>query len=132
MECSNMKQHHQYGAYAEPRISFSSGFAASKNDMIKYKEAPVSSDDFEFGVNNFSMITSADEIFFDGMILPLKEEANNTTKRMSTLREELSEEDSDSSPRSKSKGSSGWWRERLGLGFVKSKKDHKRSSFYHH
>ncbi|KAH0900816.1 hypothetical protein HID58_040319, partial [Brassica napus] len=124
MECSNMKQHHQYGAYAEPRISFSSGFAATKNDMVKYKEAPVSSDDFEFGVNNFSMIT-ADEIFFDGMILPLKEEVN-TTKRMSTLREELSEEDSDS-PRSKSKGSSGWWRERLGLGFVKSKKDHKRT-----
>ncbi|KAL0833521.1 hypothetical protein Bca101_085410 [Brassica carinata] len=103
MECSNMKQHHQYGAYAEPRISFSSGFAATKNDMVKYKEAPVSSDDFEFGVNNFSMIT-ADEIFFDGMILPLKEEVN-TTKRMSTLREELSEEDSDS-PRSKLKGSS--------------------------
>ncbi|CAH2076850.1 unnamed protein product [Thlaspi arvense] len=129
MECSNMKQHHQYGAYAEPRISFSSGFAATKNEMIKYKEAPVSSDDFEFGVKNFSMIT-ADEIFFDGMILPLKEEAD-TTKRMTTLREELSEEDDDS-PVSKSKGSSGWWRERLGLGFVKSKKDHKRSSFYHH
>ncbi|ESQ53682.1 hypothetical protein EUTSA_v10027139mg [Eutrema salsugineum] len=130
MECSNMKQHHQYGGYAEPRISFSSGFAATKNEMIKYKEASVSSDDdFEFGVKNFSMIT-ADEIFFDGMILPLKEETN-TTKRMSTLREELSEGDDDS-PRSKSKGSSGWWRERLGLGFVKSKKDRKTSSFYHH
>ncbi|XP_010432417.1 PREDICTED: uncharacterized protein LOC104716697 [Camelina sativa] len=128
MECSNMKQH-QYGSYAEPRISFSSGFAATKHDMIKYKEAPASSDDFEFGVENFSM-TTADEIFFDGMILPLKEEAN-TTKRMSTLREELSEEDDDS-PRSKSKGSSGWWRERLGLGFVRSKKDHKKTSFYHH
>ncbi|KFK30077.1 hypothetical protein AALP_AA7G213700 [Arabis alpina] len=129
MECSNMNQHHQYGSYAEPRISFSSGFAATKQEMINYKEAPVSSDDFEFGVKNFSMIT-ADEIFFDGMILPRKEEVN-TSKRMSTLREELSEEDDDSS-RSKSKGSRGWWRERLGLGFVKSKKDHKRSSFYHH
>lgn len=123
-----MKQH-QYGSYAEPRISFSSGFAATKHDMIKYKEAPASSDDFEFGVENFSMIT-ADEIFFEGMILPLKEEVN-TAKRMSTLREELSEED-ESSPRSKSKGSSGWWRERLGLGFVRSKKDHKKTSFYHH
>ncbi|VVB10375.1 unnamed protein product [Arabis nemorensis] len=129
MECSNMKQHHQLGSYAEPRISFSSGFAATKQEMINYKEAPVSSDDFEFGVKNFSMIT-ADEIFFDGMILPLKEEVN-TSKRMSTLREELSEEDDDSL-RSKSKGSSGWWRGRLGLGFVRSKKDHKRSSFYHH
>ncbi|CAA7019901.1 unnamed protein product [Microthlaspi erraticum] len=113
MECSNVKQH-QYGSYTEPRISFSSGFAATKNEMINYKEAPASSDDFEFGVNNFSMIT-ADEIFFEGMIVPLKEEVN-TTKRMSTLREELSEEDEDS-PKSKSKGSSGWWRERLGLGF---------------
>lgn len=122
-----MKQH-QYGSYAEPRISFSSGFAATKHDMVKYKEAPASSDDFEFGVENFSMIT-ADEIFFDGMILPLKEE--NTAKRMSTLREELSEED-EGSPRSKSKGSSGWWRERLGLGFVRSKKDHKKTSLYHH
>ncbi|KAJ0247272.1 Uncharacterized protein HA466_0167040 [Hirschfeldia incana] len=127
MECSNMKQYHQQGGYVEPRISFSSGFAATKNEIIKYKEAPVSSDDFEFGVKNCSM-TTADEIFCDGIILPLKEEVN-TTKRMPTLREELNEEDDDS-PRTKSKGSSGWWRERLGLGFSKSKKDHhKRSSF---
>ncbi|KAF8095874.1 hypothetical protein N665_0320s0003 [Sinapis alba] len=129
MECSSkMKQHHQQGAYAEPRISFSSGFAATKNEIVKYKEAPASSDDFEFGVKNSSM-TTADEMFCDGMILPLKEEAN-TTRRMPTLREELNEEDDDDSPRTKSKGSSGWWRERLGLGFSKSKKDHhKRSSF---
>ncbi|KAL0791308.1 hypothetical protein Bca101_007554 [Brassica carinata] len=127
MECSNMKQHHQQGGYAEPRISFSSGFAATKNEIIKYKEAPVSSDDFEFGVKNCSM-TTADKIFCDGMILPLKEEVN-TTKRMPTLREELNEEDDDS-PRTKSKGSSGWWRERLGLGFSKSKKDHKRNLQY--
>ncbi|CAN8327514.1 unnamed protein product [Cochlearia groenlandica] len=127
MECSNMK----YSSYTEPRISFSSGFAITKQEMSKYKEAPVSSDDFEFGVKNFSVITTADEIFFDGMILPLKEEVISPTKRMSTLREELNEEDEDLE-RSKSKGTSGWWRERLGLGIVRSKKDHKRSSFYQH
>ncbi|XP_010548025.1 PREDICTED: uncharacterized protein LOC104819584 [Tarenaya hassleriana] len=124
------QQQHMYGTYAEPRISFSNDMAATKHEMNKYKEAPVSSE-FEFGVKNYAMIP-ADQIFFQGVILPLKDKISQ--KKMATLREELSEDDDDAGSCSgrKTKGSSSWWRERLGLGFVRSKKDQKRASFHHH
>ncbi|KAM6558160.1 hypothetical protein CsatA_027399 [Cannabis sativa] len=66
----------------DPRISFSNDFVDNNNNnnnnlltamQIKkheaiYREAPVSSD-FEFSVKNYSM-RSADEIMFQGMLLP--------------------------------------------------------------
>ncbi|GKV37987.1 hypothetical protein SLEP1_g45945 [Rubroshorea leprosula] len=99
----------------DPRISFSNDFA-DPHQAIKYqsnyREAPVSSD-FEFSVSNYAMIP-ADEIFFKGMMLPLKD---NQERKM-TLREELLVDDDDDDfieglPRLQ-KGS-GWWKDRLGL-----------------
>ncbi|KAL2477247.1 uncharacterized protein Fot_46261 [Forsythia ovata] len=75
-----------------------------------YREAPVSSD-FEFSISNNTMI-SADELFFKGKLLPLKENCTKTT----TLRDELLVDDDDHenvSPRL-AKGTS-LWKERLGL-----------------
>ncbi|KAL8528673.1 hypothetical protein ACS0TY_006210 [Phlomoides rotata] len=64
-----------------PRISFSNDFAeSSHNNKGAYTDAPVSSD-FEFSVNNYSMM-SADELFSKGKILPLK-------PKTTTLRDEL-------------------------------------------
>lgn len=111
----------------DPRISFSSDFVdakqAIKHENI-YREAPVSSD-FEFCVKNYSMI-SADEVFFQGMLLPLK---TNSSKKM-TLRDELLVNDDEyedvlpSLPKSSSR-----WKERLGLrkGAILSKKDKNKS-----
>uniref|UniRef100_A0A7N0TE62 Uncharacterized protein n=1 Tax=Kalanchoe fedtschenkoi TaxID=63787 RepID=A0A7N0TE62_KALFE len=72
-----------------PRISFSNEFADSQQAVkiqSNYKEAPVSAD-FEFSISNFNTFSSlnnsaADEIFFMGKMLPLKE-------RKTTLRDEL-------------------------------------------
>ncbi|KAM7251562.1 hypothetical protein ACFE04_023445 [Oxalis oulophora] len=114
--CTNNEQQQQQGLYANnyPRISFSNDFvettqaAAIKQDKTNYREAPS---DFEFSLRNFNIVP-ADEIFSQGMLVPLKE---NCVKKM-TLREELLSGDDDFqdgifTPRK----SSGWWKERLGL-----------------
>ncbi|KAE9597259.1 hypothetical protein Lal_00007552 [Lupinus albus] len=93
----------------DPRISFSYDFVdtqqALKHQNI-YSEAPVSSN-FEFSVKNYGMI-SADEVFFQGMMVPLK---TNCSKKV-TLRDELLNNDDDLPrlPKSSSR-----WKERLGL-----------------
>ncbi|KAI4330622.1 hypothetical protein MLD38_028895 [Melastoma candidum] len=74
-----------------PRISFSSDFPVSDQDPRVgggggYREAPVSSD-FEFSVADFST-ASADELFFKGRLLPLKE-APTRSAAVATLRDEL-------------------------------------------
>ncbi|KAI4325520.1 hypothetical protein MLD38_030908 [Melastoma candidum] len=74
-----------------PRISFSSDFPVSDQETRigggdGYREAPVSSD-FEFLVADFS-IASADELFFKGRLLPLKE-APTRSVAVTTLRDEL-------------------------------------------
>ncbi|OIV93278.1 hypothetical protein TanjilG_23119 [Lupinus angustifolius] len=101
----------------DPRISFSYDFVdaqqALKHQNI-YSEAPVSSN-FEFSVKNNGMI-SADEVFFQGMMVPLK---TNCSKKM-TLRDELLNNDDDLPrlPKSSSR-----WKERLGFRKGASKKD---------
>ncbi|KAI3448103.1 hypothetical protein Pfo_004768 [Paulownia fortunei] len=117
MACLNMlnKDQHQ-GLYntMSPRISFSNDFADPQQPINlenSYRQAPVSSD-FEFSVPNYTMI-SADELFFKGKMLPLRENCPKTT----TLRDELLAGDDDyediASPRL-GKGTSRW-KERLGL-----------------
>ncbi|KAL9327427.1 hypothetical protein ACSQ67_008072 [Phaseolus vulgaris] len=105
----------------DPRISFSYDFVASqqaiKHENI-YREDPVSSD-FEFSVKNNSMI-SADEVFFQGMLLPLK--SHDCSKKV-TLRDELLANDDHEEELPRLPKSSSRWRERLGLKRVSSKKD---------
>ncbi|XP_022725393.1 uncharacterized protein LOC111281883 [Durio zibethinus] len=105
----------------DPRISFSNDFADPHQGIkyeSNYREAPVSSD-FEFSVKNYAMIP-ADEIFFKGMLLPLKgnngiEQGSKLTLRDTLLVDDDDDDDGfeDSLPRVQ-KGS-GWWKERLGL-----------------
>ena len=84
-------EHHQgvFISTMDPTISFSNDFAFDPHQGIKYernyREAPVSSD-FEFSVKNFAMIP-ADEIFFKGMLLPLKD--NNGTEQGRKLTVEI-------------------------------------------
>ncbi|XP_011099149.1 uncharacterized protein LOC105177630 [Sesamum indicum] len=87
-----------------PRISFSNDFADSSHShshshshsrtvAAAYRDAPVSSD-FEFSVSNYSMM-SADELFFKGRLLPLKESSCSSSKT-TTLRDELQNEEDES------------------------------------
>ncbi|EPS62320.1 hypothetical protein M569_12472, partial [Genlisea aurea] len=80
-----------------PRISFSSDFAVvDRSAASSYRDAPVSSD-FEFSVNDLPMM-SADQLFFKGRLLPLKEEESSGSQR-TTLRDELRNEEGDSGDR---------------------------------
>ena len=105
----------------DPRISFSHDFVIGqqpiKHENI-YREAAVSSD-FEFSVKNYSMIP-ADEVFSQGMLLPVKKV---------TLRDELlfSDDYEKDLPRFP-KISSSRWKERFGLKKGSSKKDQKNKS----
>ncbi|KAL3646276.1 hypothetical protein CASFOL_011456 [Castilleja foliolosa] len=81
-----------------PRISFSNDFAESQAHQIRaaaaaYRDAPVSPD-FEFSVSNYSMM-SADELFFKGRLLPLKENCSSSSSstKTTTLRDELLQND---------------------------------------
>lgn len=127
----------------DPRISFSNDFVDAQQAMKMkhegiYREAPVSSD-FEFCVKNYGMI-SADEVFSQGMLVPLKSGTTMTTsnKRMTTttLRDELLVGDDlydDVLPRVPKSSISCRWKERLGLRRIASnnsnKKDHKNDGF---
>ncbi|ESQ47979.1 hypothetical protein EUTSA_v10022052mg [Eutrema salsugineum] len=129
----NVEQASLYPSFVDARISFSNDFADSDHssnqlqqtvsrvvqDQMKYKEAPVSSD-FKFNVENYGFISAADEIFFGGVLLPMEK----TQRKVTTLREELSVQDSD---RTISKGSRNWWK----LGLNKSKKIHSNNIDFH-
>ncbi|GMN37605.1 hypothetical protein TIFTF001_006967 [Ficus carica] len=106
----------------DPRISFSNDFAdmthqTMNHDQNIYREAPVSSD-FEFSVNNYSM-RSADEIIFQGMLLPVKDNTSTNQLRKTTLKEELlvdhDDDDDYNNIFSRPPKSLGRWKERLGL-----------------
>lgn len=111
-------------SHVDPRISFSNDFAdiqqPTKHENI-YREAPVSSE-FEFCAENYNMI-SADEVFFQGVLLPVP-----AVKKM-TLRDELLSVEDDYEnvvfPKMSKNGSR--WRERLGL-----KKGRKYDKTDHH
>ncbi|XP_041990523.1 uncharacterized protein LOC121741706 [Salvia splendens] len=112
MACLNMSSNDQalYSANAGPRISFSSDFLEPVKLEKSYREAPVSSD-FEFSVRNYSMI-SADEVFFDGKMLPSRE----SFTKAKTLRDELlSSDDGCEDVSSRRAKGTNRWRERFGL-----------------
>ncbi|KFK39240.1 hypothetical protein AALP_AA3G218600 [Arabis alpina] len=126
---NTIEQSSLYSSFVDARISFSNDFADSSDhmsktvsraqDLMKYKEAPVSSD-FKFNVeNNYGFISAADEIFLGGVLLPLE----MTQKKMTTLREELCAQDSDLTI---SKSSRNWWK----LGLNKSKKVHSNNNSF--
>ncbi|PHT42041.1 hypothetical protein CQW23_20895 [Capsicum baccatum] len=94
-----------------PRISFSNDFADTQQTLRHehgYKEAPVSSD-FEFSVSGYKMIP-ADEVFFKGKLLPLRENSTKPT----TLKDELLAADDDYEDIFPSVGK-GSWKERFGF-----------------
>ncbi|XP_047313462.1 uncharacterized protein LOC124916748 [Impatiens glandulifera] len=108
-----------------PRISFSNDFVESHHHHhhLKPRSAlpPPPSSDFEFSVTGYSMIT-ADELFFQGKLLPFKDcSTRPTTTTTTTLREELLAGDGDdlvevvSNNKESSTNSSGRWRDLLGL-----------------
>ncbi|XP_077225093.1 uncharacterized protein LOC143858323 [Tasmannia lanceolata] len=82
---------HQMG----PRISFSNDFIIDTVDhhTIKPERSASQPSDFEFSVTNYNMIT-ADELFFKGRLLPLKDNCTNKLHKM-TLRDELRIHDED-------------------------------------
>ncbi|CAI9110160.1 OLC1v1010139C1 [Oldenlandia corymbosa var. corymbosa] len=140
-----------------PRISFSNDFvldsSSSSSSSVShphfrsYRDAPVSSD-FEFSVSNYSMM-SADELFSQGKLLPLKENCTSsthpfqrtTTTTTTTLRDELMNgDDNDADFSLRPPKSSTRWKGFLGLkkSHIGSRKiergegsDLKRSSFLH-
>ncbi|KAL0450336.1 UNVERIFIED_CONTAM: hypothetical protein Slati_1590000 [Sesamum latifolium] len=132
-----------------PRISFSNDFADSSHShshshshsrtvaaaAASYRDAPVSSD-FEFSVSNYSMM-SADELFFKGRLLPLKESSCSSSKT-TTLRDELQNEEDESDdfslrpPKNPTR-----WRGFLGLrkshiGSKKPEKNNEKRTGFHH
>ncbi|XP_047337843.1 uncharacterized protein LOC124941548 [Impatiens glandulifera] len=116
MSCLNMLSNEQQqvlygGPTMGPRISFSSDFTHDSKHENSYREPPVSSD-FEFSISGNSMI-SADEVFFKGKLLPLKESCGKIT----TLKDELllEDEDEEGDVFSIIPKSYGRWKERLGL-----------------
>ncbi|KAF9684299.1 hypothetical protein SADUNF_Sadunf04G0103500 [Salix dunnii] len=120
MACLNMFNSEQQSFYTssiDPRISFSSDFVDAQQAIkyeSSYREAPVSTD-FEFSVKDYSMIP-ADEIFFKGTMLPLKDNcSNNNQQRKMTLRDELLVDDEVKDDAFPTPKSSGWWKEKLRL-----------------
>ncbi|XP_057541681.1 uncharacterized protein LOC130820358 [Amaranthus tricolor] len=109
-----------------PRISFSNDFVESHNSQHNFpssrSELPPASTDFEFsGVSSFNSVSSADELFFKGRLLPFKDTNNGSNTQMQrTLRDELlvNDDEPDFSlkpPRSSSTSASNKWRGFLGL-----------------
>ncbi|KAG6571431.1 uncharacterized protein LOC111456619 [Cucurbita moschata] len=110
--------HHR--APASPRISFSSDFVDIQQSLKRQEQrscaapGPVSSSDFEFSVSNYSMMT-ADELFFEGRLLPFKDSHRAaTTLRDELLVEEEEEEDEEENDVSQ-RPSRGSWKGFLGL-----------------
>ncbi|KAL5982444.1 hypothetical protein ACLOJK_016515, partial [Asimina triloba] len=83
-------------AQMSPRISFSNDFADADHHLIKHERVATAqppSTDFEFSVTSYRMI-AADEIFFKGRLMPLKENCTSQLQKM-TLRDELMHDDDD-------------------------------------
>ncbi|XP_020108231.1 uncharacterized protein LOC109724032 [Ananas comosus] len=96
-----------------PRISFSSDFAVEPPPSNRAPAGPADPD-FEFSVGSHPMM-AADQLFFKGRILPLKESPQSGSmapRPMTTLREELQAHDDDCRPGPKG---SVRWKELLGF-----------------
>lgn len=102
MACVNMynsDNHHQNNInMMSPRISFSNDFVIDssgtsiKHERPMYRSPDVSVPDFEFsaggdGSDSCHTMIAADEVFFKGRLLPLKENCERMQKM--TLRDEL-------------------------------------------
>lgn len=114
MACLNMFNNDSLYNNMSPRISFSNDFADPQHPINlenSYREAPVSSD-FEFSAPSYTMI-SADELFFKGKMLPLRENCIKTP----TLRDQLLAGDDDYEEIGLSRLAKGTsrWKDRLGL-----------------
>ncbi|KAG8384392.1 hypothetical protein BUALT_Bualt04G0113300 [Buddleja alternifolia] len=116
-----------------------------------YRDAPVSAD-FEFSVSNYnnSRTMSADELFFKGRLLPLKEgSCSNSSQKVTTLRDELQNDEEDEDNNNGNSNGNGdfslrppknparWRRGFLGLrkshiGSKKSDKGERSGGDYHH
>ncbi|KAK8952434.1 hypothetical protein KSP39_PZI003082 [Platanthera zijinensis] len=94
MACINMFNDHQPGGFCgapplpiSPRISFSNDFAVEPPPPRK--PMPPVDPDFEFAVGGRPMI-AADELFFKGRMLPLRDTSVPTpAARATTLRDQL-------------------------------------------
>ncbi|KAG1342242.1 hypothetical protein COCNU_05G004710 [Cocos nucifera] len=98
-----------------PRISFSNDFVVDP-PLAPRGPPPPSDPNFEFSVGSHHMI-AADQIFFKGRLLPLKENQGYCTgpQRLTTLRDELrAHDDGDDGDGRPPKGSIRW-KELLGL-----------------
>ncbi|WOL19995.1 hypothetical protein Cni_G28797 [Canna indica] len=96
-----------------PRISFSSDFAVEP--PAARAPAPPPDPNFEFAVGGDAMI-DADQLFFKGRMLPLKESHGHYgPQRITTLREELLSGDEDGGQWERPMRGSIKWKELLGL-----------------
>ncbi|CAA7401619.1 unnamed protein product [Spirodela intermedia] len=106
----NPDSHRMYGRSeatapqpVSPRISFSNGFvldSATGAPSVKYERSSAvspSSSDFEFSAGSYNMMT-ADELFFKGRLLPLKDASVETQKGCTTLRDEVLSGERDAYP----------------------------------
>ncbi|CAN6466685.1 unnamed protein product [Victoria cruziana] len=110
-------EHQAFGAPPlSPRISFSNDFVEAEHlggggcitKRAVGASAPPEDTDFEFSVGNNTMLT-ADQLFFQGRLLPFKDEGRRISssssaphagsKKTSTLKDELCVADEDPSPR---------------------------------
>ncbi|KAJ3705030.1 hypothetical protein LUZ61_008735 [Rhynchospora tenuis] len=115
MECMKMynPDHQSHYPIAGPRISFSSDFSLECPPPTAHRNTAGPSDpDFEFSVGSHQMM-AADQLFFKGRILPLKDSTSHANgHRVTTLRDELRTEDRGSSERPPKAIR---WKELLGL-----------------
>lgn len=110
----------EHQSFLSPRISFSNDFIDPNQTMIKRERSPApppDASDFEFSVSGHNMI-AADEIFFKGRLMPLKENCTTQLQRM-TLGDKLLcvDDDDDEKEVSRERPVRGpvRWKELLGL-----------------
>ncbi|KMS95977.1 hypothetical protein BVRB_003380 [Beta vulgaris subsp. vulgaris] len=100
MACLEMynNNHHAHPLPMSPRISFSNDFAETHSHNSQHllntttktaAQTQPASSDFEFSVTNHNMLSSADELFSKGRLLPFKNNNNGNTQMQRTLRDEL-------------------------------------------
>ncbi|XAR57802.1 hypothetical protein NMG60_11026068 [Bertholletia excelsa] len=88
MACLDINSDHK--GLMSPRISFSNDFVETHHQQMVKSAVPraAPSSDFEFSVTGYSMMT-ADELFFKGRLLPLKEQLQLERPNTTTLKDEL-------------------------------------------
>ncbi|RWW17815.1 hypothetical protein GW17_00018239 [Ensete ventricosum] len=97
---------------AAPRISFSGDFAVEP--PATRTPGPPPDPNFEFAVGSHSMI-DADQLFFKGRLLPLKDSHQGGPQRITTLREELGANNEDGVQLERPPRGTIKWKELLGL-----------------